>query len=405
MNIWPAVSYLIEKIPLERIFVHHEDSKKELEELSKIFKEFPQATAPIPAVTLPEVKPNKNTTSSVSTEETINYQNREMGKVLIQMERHLAQGMIIAGKPCDCIGKHLVDLEALAEETITMVSNPEVYLEIMEWLKDIAPKTTVEANESGVFKQEYPGMSRKARDFRKQLLGTLDYKALFWDKQLEEIQRQKSGEELIEDARWAQTIDTQRELYEKLEAMDSETRQKWAIDNNWGDTEDAAYRSLFSTMLKNPLKKGETWHSRATSYINKYHPVSNTVENMPENITVSGNAETEKEPEITENGTICKDLKSMTEWVAGEDAETCRTCMLTVTIPWYFDELEERGYKDLSNELEEIQTKGDPTETANLLDTIKEKVDAEARKRLLEFDCATQSFENDVSGEPSESQS
>jgi hypothetical protein len=83
----------------------------------------------------------------------------------------------------------------------------------------------------------------------------------------------------------------------------------------------------------------------------------------------------------------------MTEWAAGEDAAKCRECMLTVAVPWYFDELEERGLKDLSSDLEAVQKEGDPLKVAAALDQIKEQVTPELKQRLLEFDCATQSFE------------
>lgn len=79
------------------------------------------------------------------------------------------------------------------------------------------------------------------------------------------------------------TVDVHRELFNKLESMAPGERQMWALKNNWGSTEDSAYRSLFSTSLKNPLTKGESWRGRATEYINKYYPEpSNLRETLPE---------------------------------------------------------------------------------------------------------------------------
>ena len=63
-----------------------------------------------------------------------------------------------------------------------------------------------------------------------------------------------------------------RELFEKLEAMTPEQRAAWAQDHGWGSTSDSAYRSLFSSTLRIPLRKGETWRSRANAYIRKYYP-------------------------------------------------------------------------------------------------------------------------------------
>jgi hypothetical protein len=65
--------------------------------------------------------------------------------------------------------------------------------------------------------------------------------------------------------------DQYRELFDKLEAMTPAERQEWAVRNNWGSTEDMAYKSLFSTYTKIPLRKGETWRERAVEFIRKYH--------------------------------------------------------------------------------------------------------------------------------------
>jgi hypothetical protein len=65
--------------------------------------------------------------------------------------------------------------------------------------------------------------------------------------------------------------DQYRELFNKLETMTPTQRREWAIKNSWGSTEDMAYKALFSSMTRIPLKKGETWRSRAVTYIQKYH--------------------------------------------------------------------------------------------------------------------------------------
>jgi hypothetical protein len=75
--------------------------------------------------------------------------------------------------------KHLLDLESLCEETIPMVSNPHVYYRIVEWIKKVGPKSTDEAAKSGLHDEEYPIFSHEARDFRKEIIGTLDPNALF----------------------------------------------------------------------------------------------------------------------------------------------------------------------------------------------------------------------------------
>ena len=116
----------------------------------------------------------------VSLEETVAYQKREVGKLLLRMERHYSQRLRIKGIPCDCgAQKHLLDLESLSEETIPMVDNPQVYYSVLEWIKKVGPKSTDEAAKSGTYDQEYPGFSHEARDFRKEIIGSLDPTALF----------------------------------------------------------------------------------------------------------------------------------------------------------------------------------------------------------------------------------
>jgi hypothetical protein len=67
--------------------------------------------------------------------------------------------------------------------------------------------------------------------------------------------------------------------------------------------------------------------------------------------------------------------------------------MIPIVVAWYFEELEERGEKELLDDLEVVQKKGNPIETAAALDQVKEQADPELRQRLLEFDCATQTFD------------
>ncbi|GAI62908.1 unnamed protein product, partial [marine sediment metagenome] len=116
----------------------------------------------------------------LSTEETVGYQNREIGKLLLRMERHYAQRLRVNGIPCDCGSqKHLLDLESLCEETISMVDNSDVYYRIIEWTSEVAPKSTDEAAKSGKYDNEYPTFSHQARDFRKEIIGSLEPSALF----------------------------------------------------------------------------------------------------------------------------------------------------------------------------------------------------------------------------------
>ena len=197
VNIWPAVSWIIDRIPVERMFNPPRDHKKEMEELRDILvptaksKTTVTEEKPAPAVEPPSglipvstrrvhLEPKPASISAVSTAETVAYQNREIGKVLLQMERHAAQKFTIAGKKCDCgQSRHLLDLESLAEETLSMVDNPDIYNRIIDYVKDVGPKVTVEALNTGMYDGEFPSFVTRARSLRKELIGTLDAHALF----------------------------------------------------------------------------------------------------------------------------------------------------------------------------------------------------------------------------------
>lgn len=185
------VSSLLSKIPIERVLIPRPDHAKALREFA----------ANMESSTSPETSPNTQTaeeppknqsegvsralpttspTWEVSLEETIKYQNREIGKLLLRMESHYAQKLRIAGVPCDCgSSKHLLDMESLCEETIPMVENPEVYYRILDWVKEVGPKSTDVAAKSGLHDEEYPNFSHQARDFRKSIIGALEPSALF----------------------------------------------------------------------------------------------------------------------------------------------------------------------------------------------------------------------------------
>lgn len=210
-----ALVQLAERLPVERLFVKPLSNKKRLEDLQEILDEAhpsPIEAPPEILVGAPEgaegesnygefppnaqnlefepshglLEPRRQRVhlseakSGLSTEETVAYQNREIGKILLRMERHYAQKLRINGIPCDCGSqKHLLDLESLCEETIAMVDNPEIYYSVIEWCGEVAPKSTDQAAKSGLHDNEYPIFSRQARDFRKEIIGSLESSALF----------------------------------------------------------------------------------------------------------------------------------------------------------------------------------------------------------------------------------
>jgi hypothetical protein len=174
---------LLDRIPIERLIIKEPDHTKDYEELKAILKDSNQPKSE-PAPESEIVQPTSiirktHKPSGVSTQETVEYQNREIGKIVIQMERHAAQKFRINGKPCDCGIKHLPDIEELCEEAIPMVSDTAVYYKLIELGQELGPKVTVEAVESGQFDNEYPEYAKKYRDLRKELFGTLDFTPLF----------------------------------------------------------------------------------------------------------------------------------------------------------------------------------------------------------------------------------
>ena len=181
---------IVNRLPLERFMVKPEDTKARRDELQEILGNLKSSqTSSIPGIMEPRRQPTARThiehlagesPSPVSTEETVAYQNREVAKLLLRMQRHYAQKMRIAGKPCDCgASNHLLDIEAMAEETIPMVDDPAIYYRIISWVQHCGPRSTEESAKSGRYDGEYPAMAHEARDFRKELVGTLDPKALW----------------------------------------------------------------------------------------------------------------------------------------------------------------------------------------------------------------------------------
>ncbi|MDD4986053.1 MAG: hypothetical protein PHQ43_09730 [Dehalococcoidales bacterium] len=187
---------LLTKIPIEKMLVKPQDTSQDRKKLMEILHiNTPEKKAPAPSEVIePENPPDESqsgvleprrmsqpkTATGVSDAETVAYQEREIAKLLLRMERHYAQRMRIGGRACDCgAGKHLLDIEAMVEETIPMVEEPDVYYRLLEWVKKVGPASTTEAAQSGRFDSVYPIFSREARDFRKEIMGTLDPKALW----------------------------------------------------------------------------------------------------------------------------------------------------------------------------------------------------------------------------------
>lgn len=111
--------------------------------------------------------------------ETTQELKRRLGRELYKAELDLSAGLLIAGKPCDCLdNKHRLGIEAVAEELIASDPSNSVYQDILQWFKDNGHKVTVAAISSGEFKAEYPFMANLFKEFRKRTLGTAAFDAL-----------------------------------------------------------------------------------------------------------------------------------------------------------------------------------------------------------------------------------
>jgi hypothetical protein len=92
------------------------------------------------------------------------------------------------------------------------------------------------------------------------------------------------------------------------------------------------------------------------------------------------------------------DLKPMADWVVEEDPQgICRECLLAPPLQWYRDELESRGLISLAKGLEDIAREAEtfPLKLCQEFDRIKGAVEEPLRERLLDFDCAVQTWQPD----------
>lgn len=115
----------------------------------------------------PEI--NASQPPSLPTSAILEYQNKELVKEMLLLEKHLTQGCKIGGKACDCCEKHPITLEGLAQEASGMSSKP-VYSEIANWSRHISSMTTTKASESGEYDGKYPELAIELRDMRKKLM-------------------------------------------------------------------------------------------------------------------------------------------------------------------------------------------------------------------------------------------
>jgi hypothetical protein len=100
---------------------------------------------------------------------------------------------------------------------------------------------------------------------------------------------------------------------------------------------------------------------------------------------------------MTEDNVKCPvEIKPMVEWVKEPDPRgICRECLLGPVLQWYHEELEARGYSEQAHKLEKLSRQAEelPLQLCEEFDKIKGEVEESLRERLLDFDCAVQSYE------------
>lgn len=89
----------------------------------------------------------------------------------------------------------------------------------------------------------------------------------------------------------------------------------------------------------------------------------------------------------------CANMVSMTEWLEGETEEDCRSCLLPPVIQWYAEALKENGLDELALEIEEVIKDSEPVVITKKLDEIMEKAPDDIKGRLMDFNCAAQTYE------------
>lgn len=178
------ITNIISRVPIEKVLFPPRDNTKALEEFAAGMrsptspgKAPPQQkmtttittereeAATVPAPALRHERP--------TTEETTAQLKRRLAKECYKTELDLANGLLINGKPCDCLNdKHALFFESICEELIPLDPQNPIYREILGWVKAALPKATPEAISSGRYDAEYPLMASQMRDFRKRLTGS-----------------------------------------------------------------------------------------------------------------------------------------------------------------------------------------------------------------------------------------
>ena len=191
MNWVAVITNIIDHIPIERALFHPRDNTKALEDFiastkqTRSSKEAPVSEKPTSTIAVPPPQLERPTT-----EETTAQLKRRLAKECYKTELDLANGLLINGKPCDCLNdKHALFFESICEELTPLDPQNPIYREILDWVKAALPKATAEAISSGRYAAEYPLMASQMRDFRKRLTGSTSRLAMIEPKGARQVRK------------------------------------------------------------------------------------------------------------------------------------------------------------------------------------------------------------------------
>lgn len=206
-HLWDLAGQILSRMPLERLLIRRNPERDLREFAERTSSLHPEAPTKAPA-SAPAPNPAPALMPRVTQEETVEHQHREMAKKLLLIEGHLAQGVRIAGRPCDCVSpKHSTELEALAEESVSInPSQAELYKQLADFARELNRKAREDVVESGQYDSEYPALAGRARQFRKELMGSERPSAVLTPTEKEAVKSRVS--QMLESALGGQNVES-----------------------------------------------------------------------------------------------------------------------------------------------------------------------------------------------------
>jgi len=177
------VPYVLERLPIERMFVRPVSNKERLRELQDVLEhssakkteavESQTANNPdyeeVPE-SLSDTEEDATLISGPTTEETVLHLKGRLARFLSDFEDDLLDGGRIMGKPCDCLEKHSGKISGVCLELSSMDNDP-VYSDVVNWLEAHEEPFRL-VNVADNPPEFYRAMVPEIRKFRKHIKGT-----------------------------------------------------------------------------------------------------------------------------------------------------------------------------------------------------------------------------------------